>query len=152
MLSSAQWLPVRDNSVGAVFSSAAEYEVACSISFAKWLRTTREQRFRTPSGCRARPSNDLERNERKKQRWGGVFECCRIPRSLLEQRLRALGGLEARPSSDFERPMTDEHSRAVKSSTKHALRAVFECSCVVTGLSAFRFERRIYYIIYLSTF
>ena len=66
-------------------------------------------------GCQAHPSNDVERNVQK-QRWGCVFQCCRIRRSLLAQRFWELSGSQSRPSSYFERPMAAEHTRSMISS------------------------------------
>ena len=59
------------------------------ISETMWLRSTPLPCFRAPSGCRARPSSDVERNLRKRNA-GAVFS-------------RAVEEKEACSSSDFKR-------------------------------------------------
>ena len=52
---------VRKSTAGAVVPDA-EKENGSSIDLsAKWLRSSANQRFREPEGCRAQPSSDLER-------------------------------------------------------------------------------------------
>ena len=93
VFSSAQWLSSASSDLKAMCRKASperRFQVLSMkrepapavISSVKWLRSTPEQCFRAPSGCRARPSSDFERKVRKsstsakKQRQCGFLKCC----------------------------------------------------------------------------
>ena len=69
---------VRISSAGAVFSSAVEYEEACSTSdFERYVASKHLRAVISTAQWLARtPEHVFTAEYANKQRWGGAFECC----------------------------------------------------------------------------